>query len=76
MSTERVLDRVSQDYEEWARALSREKGEMDYRSDMNNSRREGYEQGREEAIQKLRELGVSEEIITAGFQNHTKPKSQ
>jgi hypothetical protein len=29
MSTERVLDRVSQDYEEWARALLQELAELE-----------------------------------------------
>jgi predicted transposase/invertase (TIGR01784 family) len=32
MSTERVLDKVSQDYDEWARALFWEKAEMNYNS--------------------------------------------
>jgi predicted transposase/invertase (TIGR01784 family) len=98
MSTEKVLNRVSQEYEEWAKALFREKAEMDYRSGMHNAERKGYEQGlekgleqglekgleqgREEAvvqiqaavqqeklaaIARLREMGVSEEIIAASF---------
>jgi hypothetical protein len=48
MSTERVLERVSRDREEWARALSRELGEMTYRSDINNARKEGYKQAEAE----------------------------
>jgi predicted transposase/invertase (TIGR01784 family) len=45
MSTERVLDKVSQDYEEWAKALSQEIAEMDYRSGMHSAHREGFEEG-------------------------------
>jgi predicted transposase/invertase (TIGR01784 family) len=40
MSTERVLDKVSQDYEEWAKALFWEKAEMNYRSGMGRVIRE------------------------------------
>ncbi|MDR3249349.1 MAG: Rpn family recombination-promoting nuclease/putative transposase [Treponema sp.] len=43
MSTEKVLDKVSRDREEWAKALSRELAEMDYRSGMDNAERKGKE---------------------------------
>jgi predicted transposase/invertase (TIGR01784 family) len=41
MSAEKVLYEVSAEYEEWARALFREKAEMDYRSGMGNAYRRG-----------------------------------
>jgi predicted transposase/invertase (TIGR01784 family) len=84
MSAEKVLNKVSTEYEEWARALSRELGEMDYRSGMGNAYRKGLKEGAAEveaakaraeaaearlvaAIRKMREWGVSEDIIAASF---------
>jgi predicted transposase/invertase (TIGR01784 family) len=102
MSAEKVLNKVSREYEEWAKALFREKAAMDYRSGMYVSRMKGRkdveaeyqvklavaeqqaqtaqqqaqtadqrtqaaEREKETAIRKLRELGVSEEIIAVSF---------
>jgi predicted transposase/invertase (TIGR01784 family) len=53
MSTEKVLDKVSRDREEWAKALSRELAEMDYRSGMDNAERKGLEKGRLEVARNL-----------------------
>jgi chromosome segregation ATPase len=41
MSAEKVLNKVSREYEEWAKALFREKAAMDYRSGMHASRMKG-----------------------------------
>jgi hypothetical protein len=41
MSAEKVLYEVSAEYEEWARALFREKAEMDYRSGMSTAYKRG-----------------------------------
>jgi predicted transposase/invertase (TIGR01784 family) len=45
MSAERVMERVRWDKEEWARALSRQRGEMDYRSDLASARGKGRIEG-------------------------------
>jgi predicted transposase/invertase (TIGR01784 family) len=49
MSAERILDRVSRDEEEWARALAWERGEMDYRSGLYAAREDGLKIGRAQA---------------------------
>jgi predicted transposase/invertase (TIGR01784 family) len=95
MSAEKVLNKVSAEYAEWARALSRELGEMDYRSGMNAAYRRGVKEGeaavqeaearvqaaeaqvqaveqrvksqKEAAIRKMREMGVTEDVIAASF---------
>jgi hypothetical protein len=48
MQAEKVLDTVSRDYEEWARALFRERNDMDYRSGMHSAERRGYKKAKEE----------------------------
>jgi predicted transposase/invertase (TIGR01784 family) len=53
MSAEKVLHKVSRDYEEWAKALAREKAEMDYNSGMYRSRMEGFKQAEKEAEVKI-----------------------
>jgi predicted transposase/invertase (TIGR01784 family) len=63
MSTEKVLDKVSRDREEWAKALSRELAEMDYRSGMDNAERKGLEQGLGKGIEQGR-LEVARNLIT------------
>jgi chromosome segregation ATPase len=57
MSTERVLNKVSRDREEWARALSRELAEMDYNSGMGALERrvQETEQRVREGEQRVRE---------------------
>jgi hypothetical protein len=57
MSTERVLDKVSQDYEEWARALFWEKAEMNYNSGMGAAKKalQAAEQEVQAAKQEVRD---------------------
>jgi hypothetical protein len=45
MRAEKVLSTASREYEEWAKALFREKAEMDYRSEMYASHKNGYDEG-------------------------------
>ena len=40
MRAENVLQKISRDYEKWAKATTRLKGIMDYTSDMQSSREE------------------------------------
>jgi predicted transposase/invertase (TIGR01784 family) len=63
MSAERVLERVSRDEEEWARALSRERGEMDYWSGLDAARERGERRGKLEAARKMKADGLSAEQI-------------
>jgi predicted transposase/invertase (TIGR01784 family) len=70
MNAEKVLNKVSAEYEEWARALFREKAEMDYRSVMNAAYKRGiqkWEAQKLAAIRKMREMGVAEDVIAASF---------
>jgi predicted transposase/invertase (TIGR01784 family) len=80
MSAEKVLNKVSQEYEEWAKALFREKVEMDYRSEMYASHRKGYQegleqgrgegigQGQKDTIEKLMRYGMEAEQIAEALQ--------
>jgi predicted transposase/invertase (TIGR01784 family) len=65
MSAERVLERVSRDEEEWARALFWEKAEMDYRSGMSNAWEKGIRIGREKGIAISREEARKEKLESA-----------
>jgi predicted transposase/invertase (TIGR01784 family) len=68
MHAERALTRESRDMEKWARALFREKAEMDYRGEMYSSREQGkaeglalgkaagYKQAREESYREKLEI--------------------
>jgi predicted transposase/invertase (TIGR01784 family) len=44
MSAEKVLSKASRNYDEWAKALFREKAEMDYRSGMYVAEMKGYKE--------------------------------
>jgi hypothetical protein len=69
MKAERALKKVSRDRERWARALFREKAEMDYRSEMSANKRQGREEGRQEILDLLKK-GESPEEILKEFNNH------
>jgi predicted transposase/invertase (TIGR01784 family) len=56
---EQVLEGINwKEEEEWARALSRELGEMDYWSGLNTAMRDGVEQGIAEGLTKGRAEGI------------------
>ena len=48
MRAENVLQKISRDYEKWAKATTRLKGIMDYTSDMQSSREGGRKEGLQE----------------------------
>jgi flagellar biosynthesis/type III secretory pathway protein FliH len=52
MSAEKVLNTVSREYEEWARALYQWRADMDYRSGMATAHDKGLEQGLEQGYEK------------------------
>jgi flagellar biosynthesis/type III secretory pathway protein FliH len=60
MSAEKVLNKVSREYEEWARALSRWKADMDYRSGMTTAHDRGHEQGLVQGLEQGYEKGLRE----------------
>jgi predicted transposase/invertase (TIGR01784 family) len=73
MRAERALTKVSRDMEKWARALFREKAEMDYYSEMATARdtardqglAEGSEQAKFEIARKMKAGGLPvAEIVT------------
>jgi hypothetical protein len=71
MKAEMALRKVSRDQEMWARALFREKAEMDYRSEMSASRSQGITEGitigkaeaKDEILALLKEGKSPEEIL-------------
>jgi flagellar biosynthesis/type III secretory pathway protein FliH len=68
MKAEQALTKVSRDYEEWARALSREKAELDYYAGIAYAQEEGetkgralgWALGRAEGLSEGQALGLSE----------------
>ena len=58
-----VLVNITKEDIEWARQLSEEKRILDYQSDRESDRREAREEGLKEVAKKLKENGVSLEII-------------
>jgi predicted transposase/invertase (TIGR01784 family) len=65
MQAEKILKKVSREEEEWARALFREKMEMDYRSGMHASHRKGYQEGIQAAEQRA-ELALARRMKAHG----------
>jgi predicted transposase/invertase (TIGR01784 family) len=59
MSVERVLERMSRDEEEWARALSRELGEMDYWSGLGAAEEKGIAIGEQRGITIGKQRGIA-----------------
>ncbi|MDR3068902.1 MAG: Rpn family recombination-promoting nuclease/putative transposase [Cellulomonas sp.] len=60
MRAEQALTKVSRDYEKWARALSREKAEMDYYAGITYAREEGLSEGLSKGQALGRAEGLSE----------------
>jgi predicted transposase/invertase (TIGR01784 family) len=65
MRAERAIKKMNRDYEQWARALFREKADLDYRSGMYGARQSGIDEGRAEGhedILALLDPGTAEQI--------------
>jgi predicted transposase/invertase (TIGR01784 family) len=60
MRAERALTKVSRDMEKWARALFREKAEMDYYSAMATARDTARDQGLAEGLAEGKAKGLAE----------------
>jgi flagellar biosynthesis/type III secretory pathway protein FliH len=58
MHAENVVRKISRSEEQWARAIFREKAEMDYRSGLDNAREEGLAKGIEKGRTEGIEIGV------------------
>jgi hypothetical protein len=59
MSAEKVLHKVSRDYEEWAKVLFREKAEMDYQSGIYSARQEALKENRQKVRAAKQEVRVA-----------------
>ncbi|AEF80321.1 hypothetical protein [Leadbettera azotonutricia] len=64
MRAEQAIKKMNRDYEQWARALFREKADLDYRSGMYGARQSGIEEGREDILS-LMDQGYTAEQIRA-----------
>jgi predicted transposase/invertase (TIGR01784 family) len=63
MSAERVLEKISRDKDEWARALARQREEMDYRSDLASAREKGIAIGEKRGERQGEKRGVRREKL-------------
>jgi predicted transposase/invertase (TIGR01784 family) len=68
MSAEKVLYKVSRDYEEWAKALAREKVELDYRSGMYNARQSGLKENEQKVRAARQEVRAARQEVRAAKQ--------
>jgi predicted transposase/invertase (TIGR01784 family) len=59
MKAERALEKVSRNEERWARALFREKAEMDYRSELSANKKQGRAEGLAEGLTKGHAEGLA-----------------
>jgi predicted transposase/invertase (TIGR01784 family) len=62
MRAERVLGRMNRNYDKWARALFREKTEMDYYSGMATAREDGLTEGYNRAKAEYEEIRLREQM--------------
>jgi hypothetical protein len=58
MRAEQAIKKMNRDYEQWARALFREKADLDYRSGMYGAR----QKGREDILALMRQGYTADEI--------------
>jgi predicted transposase/invertase (TIGR01784 family) len=69
MQAEKILNKVSKEQEEWARALSREKAEMDYRSELYATHEMGLQEGLKRGLgqgPEAKALEVAKSLINRG----------